>query len=858
MNDLLNELVYNILVEEDGTVASKKAKDLGLVSKGYGRYGPPDSEETTYKSINKGKELVPVGAADTTKQKSKRGKAPKTAAPAPKKIKAGAPKIPVAAPQPQSAEEIPLPVNMEDEAALTTYVDKLYSLSVEDLKKIVNKEFKKKDGELNEKKIKNTILTYLKNSSIDELDALRKNRSDVNFMSSMISASSRTFGNFVHLRNKKSLEKKLEIGGKITSKALEKLKDKVIRFYSPNQFDFIPMNSFENKKIHLDYFLGKTGSRRFWNKTRSTIGDFVFGREEILNEFRDKEDAMQLIDQIVSQDGPVSNTTLQARRNGMLEILFPSKRTEEFDIENLVRFISANTPMENLKPSQFKKTLDLITGQAFVLASYRDDALETVYSSEPSDSKKRADRLFKKEALQEIYQKLHVYEDELTNIAAEIQAMSSEPSPKEYANFRQRADKAYEQVYSFTGTDARKKALICGKILAITSEAHEFYREIVGGEEAYLPEYGSFPCGDKLAVKRDTDESGVSYVKIERRSVKSSVIDKSTGAQSEFGQYPITEGIYGKNDMGLGSLGWTHKQPFQFPRVYAEEHYDTVIADANAQSLFANSDRVGEFKNLIVALQNAATGQLPDVPHHAYMEPQRKKDGSFFKTDDGKLKYIHKDRDFPGDRSLREYATANDDRTEIYERLQKTNPSALFPENDSFVGYMVETLRNVPEPIRNMVLSSTKLIVTDKNNEVDVPNTMANVMERIIPHYFDTEETKKYFGEDNYKEFMRRGPVYGFASILSAAVLNKHNGFEKEVTHAHYDLLMQDDDNSTLKINKFTGTKDLSNWQIKLDMFQTVDGAWNLSTKYGGFSAGLRITCKKGTPVAEVGEDTEI
>jgi hypothetical protein len=139
-------------------MSAQKAKELGLVSKGYGRYGPPDSEETTYKSINKGKELVPVGVADTTKQKSKRGKAPKAAAQAPKKIKAGAAKqnmqIPAAAPQPQSAEEIPLPVNMEDEAALTTYVDKLYSLSVDDLTKIVNKEFKKKNGELNEKKIK--------------------------------------------------------------------------------------------------------------------------------------------------------------------------------------------------------------------------------------------------------------------------------------------------------------------------------------------------------------------------------------------------------------------------------------------------------------------------------------------------------------------------------------------------------------------------------------------------------------------------------------------------------------------------------------------------------------------------------
>lgn len=849
MEELVNELVYSIISEAPAPSVKRPA-----TAKYPGAYGKwySDPELKNYVGrVLKGKWVDAAGPETPSKKK-------------PTKKDAGTPSVatPTKA-APATIETIPMPQNMETEAEVVSFVDALYELSKERLERSINMEFKKKNGTLNEKKIKNTIVTYLKNCSLEELDALRNNRENINFMTSIISASSRTFGNFVHLRNASRLKRKLQITGKDSPNALKKLKERTLRFYSPNQFDFIPMNTFENKKVHIKYFLDRTNSKRYWNKLTTTLGDFIVSRKDILEEFKQNEDAMNLINQIVSQGNEVTETTLASRRNAILEILFPKKKTEEFDVENLVRMISANTPMDDLTPSQFQKKLDLVTGQALVLASYRDEALDTALNTEPDDPKKLADRAFKKEALNEIYMGLNNYQNELMNISKEIQALDAEPNPQEYKKFQQRADAAYQKMFSFSGDDARKKAMLCGKILAVTAEAHEFYREIVGGEEAYLPEYGSFPCGDKLAVNRTTNDAGVTHVKVERRSVKSSVINKSAGAQSEFSQYPITEGIYGKEE--LGSLGWTHKQPFQFPRIYAEEYYETVLDDANARSIFASEDKVGEFRNLIVALQDAATGEMPDPknPHHSYMEPLINKSGNFVKNPDGSTKYVHKSGDFPGDRSLRAYATAGDDRTKIYDQLKQSNPNLVFPEEDSFVGYMIETLRNIPETLRNDILTSGDILVNKtskkKQTEVDIPNTMAKIMEKIVPYYFDTEEASRYFGQDNYREFMRRGPIYGFGTVLCGAVLNKHNGFQKDVTHAYYDLsLIDDSDDTTLKISKFTGKPEVSNWQVKLDLFQGIDGAWNLSTKYGGFASGLRITAKKGDPVIEDQENFEL
>jgi hypothetical protein len=803
---------------------------------------------------------------------------------------------------------------------------------------------------------------YVTKNEITDVDEFLKEivANNIDLLPIIRSGSKLSHGNFVKFMNVPALADKLGVD---TEKnfALNNLLPEYLRFFSPSTSEFVLYDTLEHRRMHLEHFLGKDGkgSKAYFQFLNNKITDIIFKEKEIALYFPDKNILYDILEKTVGFTAPRLPDTITKFKNiilvgGMetitdLQIAQYTKDLRKYNTvvkEAEAAWKAANSENTSLikKYSDLKKQVNKLMFPPESSEDDQENAEEKTYTDTVNELKKLLKGLENSEgkkiysrgkveniirtisdgrtvsaqiigkktpylnSLSENFEKsIDTYKSSLSNIAERIGAVTN-PTSEDFNNARVEADMALQELFSLeipeniTTTEAKNNyTKILKSLFAKLAESHEFFSEMLNGEEVYLPEYGGFPCGDKIRVERNVGENNVQYVKVERISVKTGENEEKTGAQSEFGKYPFWEGVY--KDLGLGVMGWQNAQPFQFPREYADnpENFQEVLKDAlvsvaetdnhqsveNVEPIFNDGGLSGnaeDFRKLVVRLQAIATENSNEKSHL---------------TPNGKNKIA---KNFPGDKRLRAYLSSPEDdesslspSQRIFREMKKAigNEFALARDSvslsddkqslsinnnihkgDSYIGYMIESLlaacgddNEGMQEILQFVGNKDNYITKQGKRQgstgilsykhLDIPKVMTNVSKLILPKYFNLENLRAYVGDQNYSQCLERGPMYVMAALVASGALKKHNGFRDVVKHRHYILNTTKQavkDKQTLKVREYVGVPDIRDWQLKLDLFQSredheVDGikagpVWGLSNHNAGFGASVRINSK--------------
>lgn len=813
---------------------------------------------------------------------------------------------------------------------------------------------------------------YVAKNGIADVDGFLKAIIDnhIDLLPIVRSGSKLSHGNFVKFMNVPVFADTLGVD---TEKnfALNNLQPEYLRFFSPSESEFVLCDTLEHRRMHLEHFLGKNGkgSTAYFEFLNNKTNDVIFKEKEISAYFPNRNILYEVLEKTCGFVAPPLPKTVVKFRDTILnpensmdsisdaQITEYSKELAKYN--NAVKAAEKAWKAENLEnKSLIKKYNELKKGVSSLMfppepsEDDQENAEEKTYTDtqnelkkllknlEGSDGKKiysrgKVDKIMtavadgrtvsekiigKKtpylNALSENFEKsINAYKTNLSYISERIASIPN-PTSDDFKNAQMEADIALQELFSLempdnlTTTEAKNNyTKILKSLFAKLAESHEFFTELVNGEEVYLPEYGGFPCGDKLRVERTVGENNIQHVKVERISVKTGDNEEKTGAQSEFGKYPFWKGVY--KDLGLGVMGWQSKQPFQFSREYADtpEYFQEILQDAlvsttetdNSQSvtkvepIFNDGGLTGnanEFRQLVVKLQGIATANSNQTSHL---------------TPNGKNKIA---KNFPGDISLRSYLSSPEDEEtslspsqRIFREMKKTinNEIAVARDSvridntsvsinndshkgDSYIGYMIESLLAACGDT-NEGMQEILQFIGDKNNYItkqgkrqgnagmvsfkylDMPKVMANASKLILPKYFNMDNLQAYVGDQNYSQCLERGPMYVMAALVASGALKKHDGFKDVVKHRHYILNTTKEavkNKQTLKVREYVGVPDLRDWQLKLDLFQSredheTDGVklgpvWGLSNHNAGFGASVRINSKGRTKYNPTGK----
>ena len=892
--------------------AAKKAAEAGLELVGVGLYGKDGkaSHRSVTAADGKTTTLEPIaGASATTPQPTPAVGAATTPTP-PKPPRTQTPKTPV-----NQVSAPADPDKMDRDKVAREFTDFLEKQETDNPEVFngIPKYLKLSSGKLNVNRIKNTLAKWFSTVDLEKVKLLDPTTTALDIVAMATSNSSKDFGNFQKFKTLQGFADAVKVD--INSPALAGLLDSYLRIYNPDIFEFIRADTLDNRQKHLEYYLGNgQGATRYFKSLNKKIDSIIFGEGLIKKLFMEDKDGKFVVHKLLAKMHGFSPKETEEEWMAKYEELLPKKKAStkiaQFNRQKkeIINLLFPPAPeegdvdyAEGMVPPQYERdAMNNFLRNLLVGAVYDEDKKNNNYAygqsedrdlildaidgirNKVTDSIATTDKFKHLGDIQKgMVKSITEYQKTLSSIQTEI-SQNPNPSPEDFSKAKASVDMALTKVFGMEIADMtdenvnKKVTSILTKILAKLAESHEFYRELVGGDEVYLPEYIGFPCGDKLKVSRkwNSDKNELLLEKIERVSVKSGPTESQTGAQSELGKYPLSEGIY--KTLGLGSMGWQASQPFQLSREYAEndEYYNEMLSDSGVvmsdtenpkDDQCLRGDKVKQFQELIKSLQVVGTGGVSPTDKRAHF------------TEKG----IIKKGDFPGDRELRRYKSipregeAPSLSRKIFEQLvNDINPTEVGlsgasvvstgtknakgkiintidndeDKGDSYLGYIIETLASAYGEEAIEKIKDNKLIATKTANNVsviDMPKTMENVSNLVLPEYFDMNRLKTAFGKQNYTEALKRGPLYVFAAMTTLGALKKHNGFKDIVEHRHYILeVATKARRRSLSIREYTGRPTLRDWFVKYDMFQTIDKAWNMSTNKGGFSAAVRGTCK--------------
>jgi hypothetical protein len=768
-----------------------------------------------------------------------------------------------------------------DDAALSA-VKEYISGRESDLTSTLPKDFKTKDGGINHTKIAVYMEGFFRYSGtpVEQIPSVVASAAEngIDLVSVAISGGNRSHGNFIKFTDVSTFADALTLTAGSNDDALANLSDTYLRFFSPSSFEFKRANG-ETLKDHLQYFMGSDGggAKKFFGDITDKLRSIMCGENTIKDNFLKIAEGPTLISRIV---------------NAAWEKEKISRETENADSRSKKKNTTSRAE-ETYKKALAEELEDILfpSGTDGGDAIYNEDVLKNLLVRlRVGDSKERRGILTKIRSLRykiesEIFEEspylsdlqshfnsaMKNYRRKMADLTDSIVTGNGGVTVGDAA--RKIADEALRELFTIPTdlpayanmrrSDVRTRYVkTLNKILAKFAETHEFYRELLAGEEVYLPESPRFPCGDKMRVSSGAGE----HIKIERVSVKTGDTVSNTGAQSEFGQYPFWKSVY--KNLGLGSMGWRYDQPYQLPREYADDAnvYATVIKESGiTKNGILKSEQVEGFRELVMALQSAATG---DAKKDSHLDSSGKK----LKTG------------FAGDSSLRTYVTDNTSVTGqlfsvIKEKFNQNKELQLaiagdcikdgvidndLHAGDSYLGYLLEGLsqsiglkdakalleqidlfeatESVIEKGKNAGQKKTTYTYF-KNGKLNVSKLAVVINERVLAKYFDLDGLSNFMGERNYQECLKRGPMYAMTAIVANGALTTHNGFAGAVSHRHY-ILNNTETNARFAIRSYTGLPTLRDWGLKLDLFHTRDGAWSLSNHTARFGAGVRIVCK--------------
>lgn len=845
MKDLLNEFIKTILVEKK---QKPQVAPQGSFAGNYGKYYSTNDPTKQGPATYLGRVTKGQWVAATPKDKATQA--------APDKNEPDKP--PTTQPV-QAPDQPPQQVSAFDSIikGLSSDSESFYAVPL-------YLKVKRKGGgyELNTNKLSDLLTKWFESKNIKSddipqyLNELQQNGIDLVPM--ITSNSSMDHGAFIKFKTVSDFSKSLSLDP--NSPALSNLLPGYLRFFSPTLFKNTKIDNHESRKVHLNHFLGANGkgTKTYFSSIKVKARSIIYKESEIKKVFLATQKGNDIIYDVLAKEFKVdapfkteadeqawlstqsskTKKLYSATKSAILETLFPTTDTDSDEIETYERN-QMNGLLKGL--SAFSKYTD----RRSVLEKidrYREAVENSIAEKKPY--LKNLDRSFR--------ENISNYNATLTGLAEKLNSLES-PSQEDFAAAKQMADDALKVLFTMPEdvvmTTEEKKDYVktLRGLFAKLAESHEFYRELLNGEEVYLPEFQGFPCGDKLKVSREPE-----HVKIERVSVKSGDNESKTGAQSEFGKYPFWKGVYKK--LGMGVMGWQNKQPFQLPRDYAdnEEYFNEALQDSGViEAGVMSSDSAAEFRNLVVTLQRVAT-ENSDDESHLDEDGNKKKDN------------------FNGDVRLQAYASAPsvgedlslETSRKLFAQVKETldNSAAIgkdsffldridntLHQGDSYLGYMLETLAATFGEDESIQILKDRRIFAEKKIKgvplLDIPKTMENVSEKVFEKYFDLPRLKDFLGDDNYKECLRRGPMYAMAAIATSGALKAHDGFAGVVSHRHY-ILNTTQKNRDLRIKEYYGLPAVRDWGLTLNLFQTRNGRWELSNHKAGFGAAVRITCK--------------
>lgn len=526
-----------------------------------------------------------------------------------------------------------------------------------------------------------------------------------------------------------------------------------LRVYSDNPFEFPIIRTFQDRQRTISLRARSGAINPYWtwaeNKVRfKTIGTTAFIERITADTTLRRRFSKLINDELLADTGFTARTRVRARFNKktynnvsildmVLEAIITARAAAYYDassydtifksVKELIRKLMRDAKKYPKEIQELEKEeqrlMDAIAKEEDPVNKERlegelkavkkdikavnkvvDEMIEAMFQKMDTFVDTRIDAVGKElesenENLQIALTRIREYRAELANIAETISSMTTEPTPDEYRELMQRADDAYIRIYSNIDRElnqigrGRDFVDVASEVLADTAELHEYFRELMGGDEVYLPASGSFPAGDKLRVERTTDSNGIKRVQIFLVSVKSAAKGSVNGAASEFIKYPIWNGTY--KELTELHLGWRANAPFGFPVSFlTPETFAQIVGHAtqpelgedakpvigipifasrDKQTAEANRDRFAQFSEHLV---DGAIGMAHTTEG---IEPHERR------TSGNKTIYIKgKTSIFPGDKSLRSYLRPPEDLTGDISPIQQREYDAQLQRHDVY------------------------------------------------------------------------------------------------------------------------------------------------------------------------------
>jgi len=712
------------------------------------------------------------------------------------------------------------------------------------------KYYKKDKKTLNVGQIIKAIEKYISKLSEEDLDFLRNaiGNKDYDFLNSIDlltlikTTGTPSLGNFTQFTGVAPFIEALELDNltedskEQIDNATSNLRPEFLRFFMRNSIIPRAIRTFDDKQENIQFMLGRGTHEVLWEALSLSVTSAILSTEQLKKQLESNKKFKLLLNQLTSHLSMSDESDIERLKNSLLNIFVRLNEAVDTDGEFEARVVE-------LLSDIFGTGSD-----ASVQKMFNDTRASAIQIHKGLIQKNRVAR--------HIDRSLENYRNELAKLADEFANLTEIPSKEVFDNFRRRADAAYRALFTLPSAvhnlDPNTAVELMKTLFVKTSEYHEYFRELLYGEEVYYPAHGSFPAGDKIRVDRfletSADGSIVERVIVNHISIKSKYLTDSTGgAESEFSKYPRWVERYA--ELSDWPLGWKEDMPFQMTTGFATdpERFNSVVIESGAtsqvmdadgnvtgtRSIFLGDDKQEEFRSTIVALQEFARG---------------------------------------GDASMRSYLTAPENpeedpvaqkRYEIYQRLLDNRPIRTVGDGedarevqyslpgettggDSYLGYVIEVIRLLPPEKQDEFIeafANTNELLHGKRM-VEIVRTMKSLNSEIIfPYYFNMNELNEFLGnKDNILVSTQRGLMSLHMAVIVGASLNAHDHYNSVVKHMHYEFEVVNGV-STLSISEMPPANGLGDWKLKYDMF--VGGGLvptrSISPSGSGFGGAVRI-----------------
>ena len=714
------------------------------------------------------------------------------------------------------------------------------------------------------------------------------------------------FGEAIAVKNVDSLQKILELdisedspgvyddSGKKILAALSSLKDSYLQFYTATPFEFDIYKNFDRRKHHVNNFLGSNSKLvDFWEDVATRLENSNVGITEYKENFKLTIDD-EFIKILSSED---ETTYLQSVAESFVEyfskkelknILFFYNSNKDSNSKNPTTIVRPRVDIEELKSKIKKELLRLRPTLS------KREANKIVNASIKSLLKKREEYISdvirnytenKNLPRHLVRSRTEKYRNKLQDIAKRFIELETEPTDEEYKAIQKALDDAYIELFTvdYTQNGAQALSKTLEKIFVKASEPHEFFRELMGGDEVYLPSYNGFPSGDKIRI---TTEDG------QRRSVQSVITGNllvqlvsmkagqagtqhqaltndfrqisqiKIGSESQANLYPVWKGPY--REYKVGRQGATRDSPFQFSRYYADNQdvFDEVVKDLTSEldgkpvDLFKDQDSRESFRQLMVDL-NQFVSPIQDINQFGPTAPLA---GDYrlreyvLPRNISYIKNLYKEYSRLGytPEEIREKIIDHIKVSQLYDRLKESWGEKYFPNGkvapgSSYIGYLLKCIQLAK--MEDEVMERPLDFIETKKGEPSSATGQMNltkISEAIFEKFFNIPELKRLIGKKNYNAALKSGPASLFGMLIMAGSIRRHNGFENEVAHIKqiltHGIAVGDKNptplNSSVRFVEYRGSRHPANWELKLDLFQTLVNSKSVSTSMPDFSAG--------------------